>query len=432
MSDPRVMQPVSTPLCGTVRPPGSKSLTNRALVVAALADGQTRLTGVLDSRDTTVMIESLKRLGIRVDHDPQQAVATIVGFGGTLPAAQAELWLENSGTSIRFLTALCCTGQGRFRLDGNARMRERPIGELVAALRQLGCDVQCEFANQCPPVLVAANGIAGGTACVGGNLSSQYLSALLMAAPAATGPVAIEVSGRLVSEPYVEMTLTVMRAFGIAIDVASASHFRLSPQTYRACDYNIEPDASAASYFFAAAAITGGEVTVSGLTRGAVQGDVAFVEALARMGCEVEYGSASITVRGRSLHGIDIDMNAISDTAQTLAAVAPFARGPTRIRNIAHARHKETDRIAAVATELRRIGQHVVEHPDGLTIEPAPIQPATIETYDDHRMAMSFALIGLRAPGICIAHPECTAKTYPRFFDDLQQLCGTGERRPET
>ncbi|HTI52386.1 MAG TPA: 3-phosphoshikimate 1-carboxyvinyltransferase, partial [Planctomycetaceae bacterium] len=258
----------------------------------------------------------------------------------------------------------------------------------------------------------------------------QYLSALLMAAPAAAGPVTIEVAGRLVSEPYVEMTLAVMRAFGVKLDTSAPGVYRLSPQVYQAREYAIEPDASAASYFFAAAAITGGEVTVSGLARDALQGDIAFVDALARMGCSVGSGPDGITVRGGTLRGIDIDMNAISDTAQTLAAVAPFASGPTRIRNVAHIRHKETDRIAAVATELRRIGQRVDEHPDGLTIHPAPIVPATIETYDDHRMAMSFALVGLRSPGICIAHPECTGKTYPRFFDDLRRLCEGAAQDP--
>lgn len=425
------MEPVRAPLKGTIRPPGSKSLTNRALVVAGLANGRSRLSGVLDCRDTTVMIDSLQRLGIPVAHDRQQATAIVEGCGGRPPATAATLWLENSGTSIRFLTALCCLGQGRFELDGNARMRERPIGELVEALRQWNCQVRCELGNDCPPVTIEAAGIAEGTTRVGGDISSQYLSALLMAAPAAHGPAAIEVAGRLVSEPYVEMTLTVMRAFGVTAESPAPGQFRFTPQPYCACDYDIEPDASAASYFFAAAAIAGGEVTVTGLTRHAVQGDVRFVDALAQMGCDVEYGSTSITVRGRPLRGIDIDMNAISDAAQTLAAVAPFALGPTRIRNIAHVRHKETDRIAAVAAELRRIGQQVDEHADGLTIEPAPIRPATIQTYDDHRMAMSFALVGLKASGICIEHPECTAKTYPRFFEDLDELCGSAGRKSE-
>lgn len=423
MSDSLEIVPVHRPIRGTIRPPGSKSLTNRALIVAALAEGSSILTGVLDSQDTHVMIDSLRRLGLTVEQDLDQDLVRIGGCRGKPPAARANLWLENSGTSIRFLTALCSLGQGQFRLDGNARMRERPIGELAVALRQLGADVRCELNNDCPPVVVRGSGLPGGTAKVGASISSQYLSALLMAAPSAHHPVTLEIEGELVSEPYVAMTQRVMEAFGVTVATPSPGVFRIAPQAYRAGTYEIEPDASAASYFFAAAAITGGEVTVAGLTRRALQGDVAFVDSLERMGCEVSEGREGITVKGRPLRGIDIDMNAISDTAQTLAAVAPFASGPTRIRNIAHIRHKETDRIAAVAAELRRIGQQVEEFPDGLLISPAPIRAAEIQTYEDHRMAMSFALVGLKAPGIRIADPDCTAKTYPHFFKDLQGLC---------
>lgn len=369
------------------------------------------------------MIDSLQRLGLAVRHDPETCTVEIAGCGGTPPAHSAELWLENSGTSIRFLTALCTLGRGDFRLDGNARMRERPIGELIDALNQLGARVTSEQHAGYPPILVRGSGLRGGEAQVGGQISSQYLSALLMAAPAAEQAVCVRVAGTLVSEPYVEMTRRVMQAFGVQVEADASGGFHCNPQQYAAIDYEIEPDASAASYFFAAAAITGGEVTVSGLSRNALQGDVGFVDALVRMGCEATYTPHGITLRGRPLRGIEIDMNAISDTAQTLAAVAPFAAGPTHIFNVAHIRHKETDRIAAVATELRRSGQQVEEHADGLTIQPAMIHPATIQTYDDHRMAMSFALLGLNSPGIRIAHPECTAKTYPRFFEDLRKLC---------
>ncbi|MCH7686232.1 MAG: 3-phosphoshikimate 1-carboxyvinyltransferase, partial [Planctomycetes bacterium] len=233
------------------------------------------------------------------------------------------------------------------------------------------------------------------------------------------------IEGELVSKPYVEMTLAVMSAFGCHVKSDQPGSYRVEPQSYRARDYDIEPDASAASYFFAAAAITGGEVTIEGLSRDSVQGDIGFVDVLEQMGCRVDRKPDSITVHGSKLRGIDVDMNAISDTAQTLAAVAVFAEGPTRLRNVAHMRHKETDRIAAVATELRRLEIEVEEHFDGLTIHPGPIQPATIQTYDDHRMAMSFALIGLRFPGIRIAEFGCTAKTYPHYFDDLQKLCDT-------
>jgi 3-phosphoshikimate 1-carboxyvinyltransferase len=452
MSESIEIQPVTQPISGSIRPPGSKSITNRALIVAALADGESLLTGALDSQDTRVMIDSLGRLGLKVHHDVPQQRIQISGCAGRPPAAAAELWLENSGTSIRFLTALCTLGHGRYRLDGNARMRERPVQELADGLNQLGAQVHCELGNGCPPVIVEARGLRGGTARVGGSVSSQFLSALLMAVPGAVpGAVSRAVSGaapktaqetatgaategassavtivvedRLVSEPYVAMTLRVMEAFGVTVVENPRGTWQIAPQRYRARTYAIEPDASAASYFFAAAAITGGRVTVEGLSRSSLQGDVAFVDALAEMGCTVEAGLDSITLQGRPLRGIDIDMNAISDTAQTLSAVALFAAGPTRIRNVAHIRHKETDRIAAVAHELRRLGQSVEEHDDGLTIVPAPIRPATIATYDDHRMAMSFALIGLKAQGIRIADPQCTGKTYPHFFDDLARIC---------
>lgn len=424
MNDTISISPVSHPICGTIRPPGSKSLTNRALIVAALAEGQSRLTGVLDSQDTRVMVESLRRLGVTLQHDPAAATIVIDGCRGTPPTQAADLYLENSGTSIRFLTALCCLGKGTYRLDGNERMRERPIGDLVDALSTLGARVRCEFNNGAPPVVIEASGITGGKVQVAGDMSSQFVSALLMAAPGALQPTTVEITGTLVSEPYVEMTLKVCEAFGVAIEAVKPGVFRLRPQRYRAREYSIEPDASAASYFFAAAAVTGGKVTVPGLTQSALQGDVAFVEVLRQMGCEVEYGDDGISVRGGTLRGVDVDMNAISDTAQTLAAIAPFAEGPTRIRNVAHMRHKETDRIAALAAELKQVGQKVKEFPDGLEIKPAKIKPATIQTYDDHRMAMSFAVTGLATPGISIANPGCTAKTYPRFFEDLAALAG--------
>ena len=417
------VQPVSGPLTGNTRPPGSKSLTNRALVLAAFAHGESRLTNVLDSQDTRVMLDSCRRLGVAVEHDPATCTVKVPGCGGRFPANQANLWLENSGTSIRFLTAACTLGEGRFKLDGNARMRQRPILDLVQALHGLGADVRCATDSGCPPVEVVANGLPGGQTSVAANISSQYLSALLMAAPCAKSEVKLQITGGLVSEPYIDMTLGVMKRFGAKVSREAAA-LAIQPTGYRGTDYVIEPDASAASYFFAAAAITGGTVTVLGLGRDSLQGDLNFVHALAQMGCDVVIAEDRTIVHGEALHGIDIDMNAISDTAQTLAAVAVFAKGPTTIRNIAHVRHKETDRIAAVVTEIKRLGLQADEHRDGLTIYPGPPQPATIETYDDHRMAMSFSLIGLKTPGIRIANPSCTAKTYPNYFADLERLCG--------
>ena len=425
-ADSLLMIPVGHPIQGEVRPPGSKSLTNRALIVAALAEGTSRLTGMLHSQDTAVMIDSLRRLGIPVQADEADCTCEITGCRGNPPASHAELYLENSGTSIRFLTALCALGQGEFLLDGNQRMRERPIGDLVRALNPLGAEVRCLHQNDCPPVEVRANRLAGGSTTVAGSISSQYLSGLLMAAPCAQSTVEIAIKGELVSRSYVEMTSGVMRQFGVNVSHVcdDAERFEIAPQVYQAREYDIEPDASAASYFFAAAAVTQGRVRVQGLSRDALQGDVKFVDVLERMGCAVTWEADAVTVKGRPLQGIDVDMNDISDTAQTLAAVAPFAAGPTRIRNVAHMRHKETDRVSALVTELQRLGLNATEFADGLEIVPGPMREATIETYDDHRMAMSFALIGLRVPGIRIADPGCTAKTYPHYFEDLAALCG--------
>ncbi|MCX7420836.1 MAG: 3-phosphoshikimate 1-carboxyvinyltransferase [Planctomycetia bacterium] len=423
-ADSYLVEPVTQSLNGTVRPPGSKSLTNRAIVIAALAQGTSTLTNVLDSQDTQVMLESWRRLGVIVEHNTVEKSVILRGCSGQFPQTSAVLWLENSGTSIRFLTAACSVGSGRFLLDGNSRMRQRPILDLVQALNALGANVKCSTESGCPPVEVIADGLKGGRATVAGNISSQYLSALLMAAPCAKSMVNLQITGSLVSEPYVDMTLGVMQQFGATVTRESDGSLQIPPTGYDGATYDIEPDASAASYFFAAAAISGGEITVTGLGKSSLQGDLHFVDALARMGCDVTIGNNETTVRGRPLRGIEIDMNAISDTAQTLAAVAVFADGPTTIRNIAHVRHKETDRITAVVTELKRLGLNANEQPDGMTIHPGIPQPATIATYDDHRMAMSFALIGLRTPGIRIANPSCTAKTYPRFFEDLERLCG--------
>ncbi len=439
------------PLRGTIRPPGSKSITNRALVCAALAEGQSLLTGALDSDDTRVMIESLGRLGIAVEHDAAAATVRVVGCGGRLPTSHADLYVANSGTTLRFLTAVCALGHGSFCLDGNARMRERPVADLLDALRQLGGEAVCESPGGCPPVVVRGQGLRGGRATVAGSISSQFLSGLLLAAPYADADVELAVDGTLVSRPYIDMTRGVMAAFVVSVQAVECGIKGDSPifvdhgfaavpakigtvpaepcrftvragQHYRGLRYAIEPDASAASYFFAAAAITRGEVTVEGLSRASLQGDVAFCDCLQQMGCDVRYFDDRITVAGRPLRGIEIDMNAISDTVQTLTAVALFAAGPTTIRGVAHIRHKETDRIHALAVELRKLGAEVEERSEGLRITPRRLHGAEIDTYDDHRMAMSLALPGLAVPGVVIRDPGCTAKTYPGFFRDLEKL----------
>ena len=414
---------LSGPIHGTIRPPGSKSITNRALVCAALANGRSELHGALASEDTHVMIDSLQRLGIEVNQHAHSQTLMVTGCGGKLPTDRGDLFVANSGTTIRFLTAMVASGVGSYRLDGIERMRQRPIGDLLDALNQLGPTCVSEDSNGCPPVVIDTPGLLGGHARVAGDISSQYLSGLLMAAPNAQHPVTIEVDGELVSKPYIDITLEVMSAFGINVERDGYSIFRIAaPQIYRAREYQIEPDASAASYFWAAAAVTGGQVTVEGLSREALQGDVAFCGVLERMGCEVDYQSESITVTGKRLHGIQIDMNAISDTVQTLAAVALFADGATTVTGVAHNRHKETDRIGDLARELRRLGAEVEEREDGLRIIPAALQAAEVETYNDHRMAMSLAIVGLKSPGVVIKNPACTQKTYPEFFSDLAHL----------
>ena len=419
-----------TPLPGpiasiSVRVPGSKSLTNRALIVAAMADGASTLTGALDSEDTRVMVAALSQLGIEVQHDVESSTIRVQGSANKIPSRAADLAVANSGTSLRFLTALVSTASGTFRLDGTPRMRERPVADLLQALNGLGAEATSDLGTGCPPITVKASGLDGGYAFVRGDVSSQFLSGLLMALPYSRDVTTVEVEGTLVSKPYVAMTIRVMEDFGVRVASRKDRRFDVRPGRYKGQTYAIEPDASAASYFFASAAILGGTVTVEGLGTDSIQGDLEFVNILEHMGCTVDRGRTSTTVTGGPLRGVDVDMNAISDTVMTLAAVALFAPGITRIRNVGHIRHKETDRIKALATELRKFGATVTEQPDGLILfppEPGPTTPVSIATYNDHRMAMAFALVGLRVPGVTILDPACVAKTYPHFWDDLARL----------
>jgi 3-phosphoshikimate 1-carboxyvinyltransferase len=421
------IEPLSRPPLATVRVPGSKSITNRALILAALSHPAkgSELRGVLQSEDTEVLIDALRMLDIRVRTAWPDDVVHVrrAVFGRVIPAEAADLFVANSGTSMRFLTALVSLGQGRYRIDGVTRMRERPIEDLLAALRQLGVRASSEQRDGYPPVVIEANGLNGGRVQIKGDVSSQFLSALLMAAPLARGEITIEVDGPMVSAPYIAMTVAMMGQFGVEVETDGKSYFRVPTRPwYDARSWDIEPDASAASYFFGAAAITRGDVTVAGFGSSSLQGDLRFVDVLEEMGCPVARGQQGYTVTGGPLRGIDVDMNQMSDCAMTLAAVACFAKGPTTIRNIAHVRHKETDRLQALATELRKIGPRVEESADGLTIIPGALHGAAIDTYNDHRMAMSMALIGLTIPGIVIRNPACVAKTYPRFFEDLERL----------
>jgi 3-phosphoshikimate 1-carboxyvinyltransferase len=423
------IQPLSKSPVATIRVPGSKSITNRALILAALysADMDCQIRGILRSEDTEVMIDSLEKLGFHVWSDEEKlggALHVNSMYGLTpIPATEAELYVANSGTSMRFLTALVTLGEGHFRLDGSSRMRDRPIEDLLTALRELGANACSEKANGCPPVIVEANGLRGGRVRVRGSISSQFLSALLMIAPFAREEVLIEVDGPLVSWPYVSMTVEMLQRLEIPISFGQGNTYHVGKRPLAEVGgFNIEPDASAASYFFGGASITGGSVQVPELSTNSIQGDIRFVSLLEDMGCKVVRGSNSVTVTGGVLQGLDADMNDISDCVMTLAAVACFADGPTTIRNVAHIRHKETDRLKALATELRKVGVEVDEFADGLKITPRPLHGAEIETYNDHRMAMSMALIGLKVPGIVIRNPGCVTKTYPRFFEDLELL----------
>lgn len=415
--------PIAHPPSVAVRVPGSKSITNRALVLAALhSEGfACTLDNMLRSEDTEVMLHALKQLGYAVEEDwTNHRVRVGRESKSLVPATSADLYVANSGTTMRFLTAMLALGKGRYRLDGVPRMRERPIRDLLDALGQLGVKATSETGDGCPPVLIEADGLRGGTVAIRADVSSQFLSGLLMAAPFADAPVTVEIVGPVVSEPYIEMTLEMMRAWGDSVTQDGRRFHTLPQRGQPLTRYAVEPDASAASYFFGLAAITGGRVTVEGFPEKSLQGDLDFVFALEKMGCCLERCDSGITIHGRPLKGIDIDMNAISDTVMTLAAVACFAEGPTHIRNVAHIRHKETDRIAAVANELRKLGAEVTEFDDGLKIAPRPLHGAVVETYRDHRMAMSLALVGLRVPGVVVDDPGCVAKTYPDFWEDLR------------
>jgi len=423
--------PISHPLNATVRVPGSKSLTNRALLIASLAEGKTALTNALFSDDSRYFAGALKTLGFDVQLDKASHEMTVTGLAGEIPSQKAELFIGNAGTAARFLSAFLTLGHGEYILDGDARMRERPIGDLIEALAQLGTEV--ETINNCPPVKIKASGLPGGKTRIAGNISSQFLSALLMVAPYAKSPVEIDLVTELNSKPYVDMTIAVMKDFGIEMERSEYSKFRIQPACYaNVTSYAIESDASAASYFFAAPAICGGKVQVENISRDSKQGDIAFLDVLQQMGCSLDETDRSLTVTCNShLTGVDVDMRDIPDTAQTLAVIAPFASSPTRIRGIASARVKETDRIHATCMELARLGVQVEEHEDGMTIYPCQTfkQPAlslskgsNVRTFNDHRMAMAFSLIGLRVPGITIENPACVSKTFPNYFEVLDSL----------
>lgn len=413
----------------TVRVPGSKSLTQRAIIAASLAEGPSRLLGPLASEDTRYTCGALAALGVRIETaDPECWL--VHGCGGKIQAAEQELYLGNNGTATRFLTSVASLGQGGCRIGGDERMAQRPIEPLLHALRGWGVQVESIAGTGCPPLRIEARGLAGGSTVLPEGKSSQYLSSLLLVAPYARQPAELTVEGEVLSQPYVLMTLAVMAAFGVQVEAAPGlGRFRIPRGVYRGRDYAIEGDASSASYFWAAAAVTGGRVAVANVPVPSLQGDAGLVPLLARMGCQVrQTGEGGLEVQGpERLQGISVDMGDMPDVAPTLAVVAAFANGDTVIDNIAHLRIKECDRISAVVSELRVIGAQVTEEPGRMIVHGrggAGLRGGDIATYHDHRLAMSFAVAGLRLAGLRIIDPDCVRKSFPDFW---QRFAALGE-----
>lgn len=424
LPDKLTLSPIQK-ISGNLVLPGSKSLSNRILLLSMLAEGKTEIQNLLDSDDVRRMVEALETLGIQLEENRAENLITVSGTSGIIPVKEATLMLGNAGTAIRPLTAALTLGHGRFVLDGVQRMRERPIIDLVNGLSQLGANLRCINGTDCPPVEVIADGLPGGITRLSGAISSQYLTAILLAAPYADKEVQIEITDKLVSVPYVEMTLRLMQSFGVSVNHENFRLFHIPRQTYRSPgNIFVEGDASSASYFLAGAAITKGTVTVKGCGTDSLQGDARFAEVLEKMGAKVEWEPQQVKLTGNSLNGIDVDMNQMPDAAMTLAVAALFASGPTAIRNIYNWRVKETERLKAVSTELRKLGAEVEEGYDYLVIQPPEqIRKAEIDTYDDHRMAMAFSLAACGESPMTINNPGCVSKTFPDYFEVLDGLC---------
>jgi len=415
------LQPVAL-VNGTINLPGSKSVSNRALLLAAFAQGTTRLNNLLDSDDVRHMLNALTKLGVTHRLSADRTHCDIDGLAGAFQPSEAlELFLGNAGTAMRPLAAALCLGAHDVVLTGEPRMKERPIGHLVDALRQGGADVEYLEQEDYPPVRLRG-GFKGGEVTVDGSVSSQFLTALLMTAPLAEADTTIRIKGDLVSKPYIDITLNLMKTFGVTVDNQNYQQFRIKgQQTYVSPGtYLVEGDASSASYFLAAAAIKGGTVRVTGIGKNSMQGDIRFADVLERMGAKITWAEDYIECTRGSLTGIDMDMNHIPDAAMTIATTALFAQGPTTLRNIYNWRVKETDRLAAMATELRKVGATVEEGEDYIRVEPPQsLTFAEIGTYNDHRMAMCFSLVALSDTPVTILDPKCTAKTFPDYFDRL-------------
>lgn len=415
--------PFDGPVDAVVRPPGSKSITNRALLVAALARGRSTITGLLHADDTDAMLGCIRGLGAAVALDGTTAV--IDGLDGTIPAARPRLDARESGTTARFVAATLLLSSSPVTLDADEAMRRRPMAAIVGALRGLGATVATTSSDGSLPCTVTgptAVPDATPTISLAADVSSQFLSGLLIVGACLPLGLRLVAEGDIVSRPYLDMTVAVMERFGAVVDRPDDRTWVVAPGGYRAADLEVEPDASGASYFFALAAVTGGRITVEGLGRHSIQGDLAFVDVLERMGAAVDRSEDATTVTGGALHGVEVDMSDISDTAQTAAAVAAFADSPTRVTGIGFIRAKETDRIGATVAELRRLGVDAVEEPDGFVIGPAALHGAECDTHDDHRMAMSLSIVGARVPGVVLRDPGCVAKTFPTYFELFESV----------
>jgi 3-phosphoshikimate 1-carboxyvinyltransferase len=427
-------------LDGTVTLPGSKSLSNRCLLLAALSNGETRVENLLESDDIRYMLEALDQMKVPVERDADDNTAvTVTGQAGPInapsPEEICELFLGNAGTAMRPLAAALCMGNGQFVLDGVPRMRERPIADLIDGLKQMGAEVSCVEETGCPPVTINAKGLEGGKASISGKMSSQFLSSLLMASPVATGDVTISIKDELISAPYVSLTIGLMKKFGVNVQIEGdmdgkpSFHIPASESYESPKSILVEGDASSASYFIAGAAITGGTVTVRGCGSESVQGDVAFADVMEQMGATVTWAPESITVTrdpNVQLKGVDVDCGKIPDAAMTLAVAALFADGPTTIRNVYSWRLKETERMKAIVAECTKLGATVEEYRDYCVIHPPKDNKVNdnvlIETYDDHRMAMTFSLAACAGVNVIIHDPGCTAKTFPTYFEMLEGI----------
>ena len=405
--------------------PGSKSYTHRSLIAAALAEGTSTVSGCLRSEDTLLTVDALRKLGVTIE-DHGNGTMTVCGTGGRIRAAKEPVFLSNSGTSMRLLTAIAGLGDGPTVLDGGPRMRERPIHDLLEALKKIGIPAESLENSDCPPVVVGGGSRKGGKTEVACHLSSQFLSGLLLMAPVLEDGLEISVTKGPVSKPYIRMTVEIMERMGIAVMAEGDTFYKVSGgQSYRPGGYVVEPDASNCSYFFASAAVTGGSVTVRNVSRASGQGDMKLLSVFEAMGCTVTESEEGVSLSGGKLSSVDVDMSDMPDMVPTLAVVAAFATGTTRIRNVHHLREKECDRLSAVATELSKMGAKVTEEPAGLVIEGGhPLHGASIHTYDDHRIAMCFAFAGLVVDGMVIEGPECVAKSFPNFWDEFAKVAG--------